>query len=57
MPVALTILVTMLDDGSNGGSDDFVTIAIAGLVVGVVLPIVSMALAAPAFGDDVKTAR
>ena len=54
LPVALTILVTMLDDGSNGGSDDFVTVAIAGLVVGVVLPIVSMALAAPAFGDDVE---
>ena len=57
LPVALTILVTMLDEmdsGSNGDVDDFIAVVITGLVVGVVLPIVSMALAAPAFGDDVE---
>lgn len=57
LPVALTILVTMLDEldrGSDGDVDDFIAVVIAGLIVGVVLPIVSMALAAPAFGDDVE---
>ena len=57
LPVALTILVTMLgemDSGSNGDVDDFIVVVVTGLVVGVVLPIVSMALAAPAFGDDLE---
>ena len=55
LPVALTVAVALLGESPGDGPDsDFVTIAIAGLVVGVVLPIVSMALAAPAFGDDVE---
>ena len=57
LPLALTILATTLDEldsGSNGDVDDFIAVVIAGLVVGVVLPISSMALAAPAFGDDVE---
>lgn len=51
LPVALTVAVMLFDDGSG---DDFVAVALAGLVTGIVLPIVSMALATPAFGDDVE---
>lgn len=55
LPVALTVAVALLGESPGDEPDsDFVTVAIAGLVVGVVLPIVSMALAAPAFGDDVE---
>lgn len=51
LPVALTVAVMLFDDGPG---DDFVAVALAGLVTGIVLPIVSMALATPAFGDDVE---
>ena len=55
LPVALTVVVALLGESPGDEPDsDFVTVAIAGLVVGIVLPIVSMALAAPAFGDDVE---
>lgn len=55
LPVALTIAIALFGESPGDGPDsDFVTIAIAGLVTGIILPIVSMALAAPAFGDDVE---
>ena len=59
LPVALTVAVALFGgssgNGPGGGPDsDFVAVAIAGLVSGVVLPIASMALATPAFGDDVE---
>jgi len=55
LPVALTVAIALFGESPGDGPDsDFVTIAIAGLVTGIILPIVSMALAAPAFGDDVE---
>ena len=55
LPVALTVAIALLGESPAEGPDsDFVEIAIAGLVAGIVLPIASMALAAPAFGDDVE---
>lgn len=51
LPVALTVAVMLFDDGPG---DDFVAVALAGLATGIVLPIVSMALATPTFGDDVE---
>ncbi len=55
LPVALTFAISLFGESPGDEPDsDFVTIAIAGLVTGIILPIVSMALAAPAFGDDVE---
>ena len=55
LPVALTVAVSIFGESSTDGPDsDFVPVALAGLVTGIVLPIVSMALATPTFGDDVE---
>ena len=54
LPVALTLILRLTSSGEGGDAQDFVNGVVDTLIVGVVLPIVTMALATSAFGNDLE---
>ena len=54
LPVALTLILRLTSSGEGGDTQDFVNGIVNALIVGVVLPIVTMALATSAFGNDLE---
>ena len=54
LPVALTLILRLTTAGEGGDVQDFVDGVVNTLIVGVVLPIVTMALATSAFGNDLE---
>ena len=54
LPVALTVILRLTSGSDSGGGEDFVNGVANALIVGVVLPIVVMALATSSFGNDLE---
>jgi ABC-type transport system involved in multi-copper enzyme maturation permease subunit len=54
LPVGLAVLLHTLAGDDTGFHDDFPQLIIDGLLLGVMMPIVVMALATPAFGNEVE---
>jgi ABC-2 type transport system permease protein len=52
LPVALAALISALAEGESDSAPDFINILIDGMMVGAILPIVTMALATAAFGNE-----
>ncbi len=53
LPVVLAVVVSRLASSGESFSSDFVTTLVNGMVIGGIVPIVTMALATAAFGDEV----
>ncbi len=53
LPVALAAVVASFSSSEGSLGDDFVTILVNGMIIGGIAPIVTMALATAAFGDEV----
>ena len=54
LPVALTLILRLTSADESGDAQDFVSGVVNALIVGVVLPIVTMALATSVFGNDLE---
>ena len=54
LPVALTLILRLTSADESGDTQDFVSGVVNALIVGVVLPIVTMALATSVFGNDLE---
>ena len=54
VPVALTLIARISSGGDTSDQDEFVPVVIGTLIAGVVIPIVTMALATTAFGNDLE---
>ena len=54
LPVALTLILRLTSADESGDAQDFVSDVVNALIVGVVLPIVTMALATSVFGNDLE---
>ncbi len=54
LPVALAALISALAEGESDSGQDFINILIDGMIVGAILPIVTMALATSAFGNEIE---
>ncbi len=52
LPVALAALISALAEGESDIGEDFTNIVVDGMLVGAILPIVTMALATSAFGHE-----
>ena len=52
LPVALTIIISTLAKGESDLGQDFINLLVDGMIVGAILPIVTMALATAAFGNE-----
>jgi ABC-2 type transport system permease protein len=52
LPVALAVLISALAEGESDLGQDFINLLIDGMIVGAILPIVTMALATAAFGNE-----
>lgn len=53
LPVALAAAIASFTSSEESIGDDFVTILLNGMIIGGIAPIVTMALATAAFGDEV----
>ena len=53
LPVALAAAIASFASSEESISEDFVTILVNGMIIGGIAPIVTMALATAAFGDEV----
>ena len=54
LPVALTLILRLTAGSDSGDAEDFVIGVVNALIVGVVLPILVMALATSSFGNDLE---
>ena len=54
LPVALTLVAQLALNSQSEDPEEFVLVVIVGLIVAVVLPIVTMALAISTFGNDLE---
>ena len=54
LPVALTLILRLTSADESGDTQDFVSGVVNALIVSVVLPIVTMALATSVFGNDLE---
>ena len=52
LPVALAVLISAVAEGESDLGQDFINVLIDGMIVGAILPIVTMALATAAFGNE-----
>ena len=52
LSVALTALISAVAEGESELGQDFINVLIDGMIVGAILPIVTMALATAAFGNE-----
>ena len=54
LPIALAVVVSIAEGEDESFNSDFINILLDGLMVGVILPIVTMAVATAAFGNELE---
>ena len=54
LPVGIAALLTAFADGGSGDPETFTRVTLDGMLVAAILPIVTMALATAAFGNDLE---
>ncbi len=54
LPVGIAALLAAFADGGSGDSETFTRVTLDGMLVAAILPIVTMALATAAFGNDLE---
>ncbi|MEE8346380.1 MAG: ABC transporter permease subunit, partial [Dehalococcoidia bacterium] len=52
LPVVLAAIISTMAEGESDVGQDFINMLIDGMMVGAILPIVTMALATAAFGNE-----